>query len=167
MLVGYIFYPSLKDAESQISKKTSIIIISVLTLTSVLLICPSISNDLVTYDEKIKEFIALEEEAMLVYHLSDTTSNASVLRIIKNPGMSNWKKCVNLIEDMKRLDLPDEIKERNKLLKFYCRLRIESYRRMHELIKDSTKNVNTDLELEKINKKIEKVINDLGGGEPQ
>lgn len=161
MLVGYTFYPNLKNSDSQITKNGSIILVSITIFVAALLICSTTNNDIVTYEERMKEFVTLEEEALMVYHLSDTTSNASVLRIIKNPGMSNWKKCVNLLEEIKKLDLPYEIKERNKLLKFYCGLRIESFRRMHELIKDSTKRVDADIELQKINMKIEKTIQNI------
>ncbi|MBN8692369.1 MAG: rhomboid family intramembrane serine protease [Bacteroidetes bacterium] len=160
MVVGYIYYPALKDAEAQVSKKTSIILISATVLLATVFMCSSISNDVAIFDQKMEEFSKLETEALIIYNLPDTTSDDYYLKKIQNPGISNWKRCVEITEEVKRLDLPENIMERNKLLKYYCRLRIESYRRFAEYIKDTTR-IENKTEFEIINQKIEKTIEDI------
>lgn len=160
MAVGYIFYPALKDKDAQVSKNMSMILVSATVLIGTIVVVSSITNDIGIYDKKMNEFTKLEEEALVVYTLPDTTSDAVYLKLIQNPGISNWKKCVEITEEVKRLDLPDNILERNKLLKYYCRLRIESYRRLNDLIKD-TSDINNKTEFQVINQKIEKTIEDI------
>jgi len=84
-----------------------------------------------------------------------------MIRIINNPGITNWKKCVEIIESFKNLDLPAPDKERNKLLKYYSRLRIESYKKLKELIRDTANAPKLQSELEVLNKKIERAIQDI------
>lgn len=161
LMVGYIYYPGLKNTESPITQKISIGIISACVIASAFVILNFASNDIATFDERIKEFTKLEEEALGIYRLPDSTSTASVLRIIKNPGIKNWEKAIHLFDDLDKLDVPDILKERNKLLRYYCRLRIESYNLLYTSITDTTKNYQS--EIESCNSKIEKAITDLGG----
>jgi len=161
IFVGYLFYPALKDKEASVSEKTSIALICCSVIIAGVIICSIVPNDLPIYEKKLKEFSNLESEALTVYNLPDSTSQASMIRIINNPGITNWKKCVEIIESFKNLDLPAPDKERNKLLKYYSRLRIESYKKLKELIRDTANAPKLQSELEVLNKKIERAIQDI------
>ncbi len=158
MLVGYIFYPALKDKDAIISEKYSIRIISVGVIVATIFIYFTTTNAIGIYDRKMTEFLDLEREALVVYNLSDTTSQVSMLRILKNPGMANWKKCLKIVDDVNGLNLPMQLKERNKLMRIYCNIRLETYNLLHDLTKDTTQRERINAEIENLNINLQKTI---------
>lgn len=127
LLMGFAFLPSLKKPDNARLSYVSIAAISVIVLIASFSIYKSIPNDFGKYDAKIKEFAALEEKALSVFNLPANTPNDIILLALKDNGIDNWKKSIVLIEGMKDLDLPLEMRTRNRLLKEYCELRLKSF----------------------------------------
>ena len=138
MIIGYIFYPSLKQTDSKRYQNLGIGFVITAILIATTVICTTTSNDVGKYDEKIKEFVALEASALEVYHLPKNTSEDKILDLINNQGIKNWEKCIRLITDLQKLDLPWAIQYRNQLLLEYCKLRIKSYKLLNKAITEDT-----------------------------
>ena len=122
-----------------------------------------IPNDIVTYDTKMKEFVSMESMALEVYLLPQNTPNEKVLYELKDRGIYYWNENIKLIDSFKEMELPLEIRTRNRLLKEYCELRIKSYELLYEAISEDTYQYRE--QIEDCNKQIEEKIKELGGGQ--
>lgn len=159
MAIGYAFLPSLKKPDSKNIRSISISAITVALVTSIIIVFNSISNDIGKYQEKMNEFVLLEEKAVKVYSLPETATNEEILNSLNNDGIKNWKKCIALVSEVQTYDLPDDIKERNKALKIYCDLRIESYQLIEKAIVEDTDQYKTMID--SCNVRIERLIKSL------
>jgi rhomboid protease GluP len=115
----------------------------------------------VKYEEKIKDFVTMETKALEIYHLPRNTTNEKILDLINNQGIKTWESCIKLITDLQKLDLPTALQNRNKLLKYYCKLRIESYKLLDKAITENTDKYK--LQIDSCNVKIEQTIKNLSG----
>lgn len=159
MAIGYAFLPSLKKPDSKNISSISIAAITVAIVTSIIIVFNSISNDIGKYQEKMNEFVLLEEKAVKVYSLPETATNEEILNSLNNDGIKNWEKCIALVSEVQTYDLPDDIKERNKALKIYCDLRIESYQLIEKAIVEDTDQYKTMID--SCNVRIERLIKSL------
>ena len=105
------------------------------------------------------EFTLLEEKALEVYSLPQTASNEEILNALTTGGIKNWEKCKAIVSEAESFDLPDELKERNKALKAYCELRIESYQLIEKAITEDTDQYRTMID--SCNVRIERLIKSL------
>ncbi len=161
LVIGYIFYPSLKQTDSKKHQNIAIGFILLAIILSTIFICTNTSNDVVAYEEKIKDFATMETKALEIYNLPDNTPKEKVLDLINNQGIKTWESCINLIIDLQKLDLPATLQDRNKLLKYYCKLRIESYKLVSKAISEDTDKYK--LQIDSCNIKIEQTIKNLSG----
>ena len=105
----------------------------------------------------------MEAMALEVYNLPPNTPNDKILYGIKDRGIYHWNENIKLIDSFEDLNLPVEIRIKNKLLKEYCELRIKSYELLYKTISQDTDQYRT--QIEDYNKQIESKINELGGGQ--
>jgi len=159
-VIGYVLIPSLKRPEENKLKYGTIAVLSIVILMSSFVIYTKIPNDIGTYDAKIKEFYAMESLALEVYSLPSNTTNEKLLDEIKNKGIYNWNKSIQLIDSFKTLDLPLEMRTRNQLLKEYCQLRAKSYDLLYKEIDENTDQYKP--EMEACDKQIEAKLKELG-----
>ncbi len=138
LIIGYIFYPSLKETNSKKYQNIGIGFISIVIIIVTIVICTTTSNDVVTYEEKMKDFATMESKALEIYNLPENTPNEKALDLINNQGIKTWENCIKLIADLQSLDLPLTLQNRNELLKHYCKLRIESYGLLNKAISENT-----------------------------
>lgn len=164
LILGYGLVPSLKKFEQNSIKYTTLSLFTVLVLVSSFLVYNTIPNDIGVYDSKMKEFVVTESTAFEVYNLPEGTSNDSLLSCIKDKGINGWKKNIQLIDDVQKLNLPVELKEKNSKLKKYCELRLKSFELMYKGVSENTNNYNE--QIEDCNKQIEGVLSDLNNGQP-
>jgi rhomboid protease GluP len=157
--IGYIFYPSLKETESKKYQYMGIGFITVAILVASVYICSTTSNDIATYDEKMKDFSAMESKALEVYKLPENTPNEKVLDVLNNQGIKTWEQCLTLITDLEKLDLPLNIQNRNEVLKQYCLLRIECYKIISKAISENTNQYQP--QIDSCNAQIDKTIKSL------
>ena len=111
----------------------------------------------------MKEFVSMESMAMEVYKLPQNTSNENLLYGLKERGIYYWEENLKLLESFKDLDLPIEIRIRNRIIKEYCELRIKSYQLIYKAISENTEQYKD--QIENYNKQIEAKIIELGGGQ--
>lgn len=163
LVIGYALIPSLKKPDENKLKFGTISLLSILILVSSFVIYKKLPNDIGTYDAKIKEFVSMESMALEVYNMPPNTPNDKILYGIKDRGIYYWNENIKLIDSFKDLNLPLEIRTRNKLLKEYCELRIKSYELLYKAISEDTDQYKS--QIENYNKKIEAKIKELGGGQ--
>ena len=163
LVIGYSLIPSLKKPNENKLKYTTIGLLTVTILVSSFVVYKKMPNDIVTYDNKIKEFVSMEAMALEVYNLPPNTPNDKILYGIKDRGIYYWNENIKLIDSFKNLDLPLEIRTKNRLLKEYCELRIKSYELLYKAIAEDTDQYKT--QIEDYNKQIEAKIKELGGGQ--
>jgi len=163
LVIGYALIPSLKKPDENKLKFGTIGILSTLILVSSFVVYKKLPNDIGTYDAKIKEFVSMEAMALEVYNLPPNTPNDKILYGIKDRGIYYWNENIKLIDSFKDLDLPLEIRTRNRLLMEYCELRIKSYELLYKAISEDTEQYKS--RIEDYDQKIEAKIKEFGGGQ--
>lgn len=160
LVIGYALIPSLKNPDENKLKFGTIGLLSILILVSSFAVYKKLPNDIGTYDAKMKEFVSMESMALEVYNISPTTSKDKILSSIKDRGIYYWNENIKLVDSFKDLDLPLEIRTRNRLLKEYCELRIKTYELLYKAISENTDQYR--IQIENYNKQIEAKIKELG-----
>ena len=160
LLIGYSFLPSLKQPDSSKLKYTTIGLLTFLILASSFAVLRKTPNDIATYDNKMKEFISMESMALEVYNLPRNTTNEKILYELKDRGIYYWYENMKLIDSFSEMELPLEIRTRNRLLKEYCELRIKSYELLYKAIYNNTDQY--DYQIENYNKQITAKLGELG-----
>ena len=157
-IIGYSFYPSLVKPSPKLKLITIGLLSIIIALTS-FAVLENTTSDIVKYDKDMELFVKLEQKALGLYRLPNTSSDQQVLDEIQNNGLINWKKCLRLIENADKYELPDIIHYRNTKLIEYCKLRIKSYNTIVKAITENT--TKYDDEIYKYNIQIEKIITEL------
>jgi rhomboid protease GluP len=163
LVIGYAFIPSLKKIDEHKFKYMTVGLLTVLVLVSSFAVYKKLPNDIGTYDTKMKEFVAMESMALEVYNLPQNTPNEKLLYGLKERGIYYWEENIKLFDSFKDLDLPIEIRIKNRLLREYCELRIKSYELIYRAISENTEQYKE--QIENYNKQIEVKINELSGGQ--
>ncbi len=158
LVIGYAYFPGLKKAKDIKLKYITIGILSVVILSVSVITYNQIPNDIGKYESGMKEFSAMEEKAMEVYKLPENISNEKILSEVKN-GLHYWDESIKLLNELDRLNLPEEIHERNKKMLQYCDLRVKSYNLIYKTISENT-NIYRQ-EIDECNNQIENIINEL------
>jgi len=159
MIIGLAYYPGLKKPEESRLSYLAIGFLAIFVTGASYYALRQIPNDIAIYDQRMNEFVTNESMALEVYLLPEDTPDDVILKEIESRGLYYWNQNVKLITELERLDLPDEIHDRNKVLLEYCDLRIKSYELIYKALSESS-----DLywdQLEDYNNQIEKIINDL------
>ncbi len=104
-------------------------------------------------------FVEMEEIALSIYKLPDSTSSEKWLEEIEHKGLYNWRENLQIVENFDTLDLPEQIKERNKKLHTYCVLRIKTYELYYKGIKEDTDNYKEQIDL--YDKEVQVLVNEL------
>ena len=160
-IVGYSFYPSLTKPNIAKLKFGTIGLLSLLILVSSFFVLSTTSlSDISKYESEMEQFILLEERALSMYNLPETSTDQEYLNEIQNTGIPNWQSCLELLEKVDQFKLPTAIRDRNLKLTEYCNLRIKTYELIHKAISDGTDAYQS--EIETCNKEIGSIINELG-----
>ena len=158
LIVGYAYYPGLKKPDAVKLKYAIIGMLSVVILSISFVVYKKLPNDIGQYDEKIKLFATMEENALKVFELPQNASKEQTLAEI-NKGNHYWNESIKLLTDLDKLHLPDVIHTRNKKLIDYCNLRINVFNLMYKGVEEGTSTYNDSIEA--YNKKIETIIKGL------
>jgi rhomboid protease GluP len=153
-IVGYLYYPSLKNPQATHITLGTIAALAVFVFTGCFIACRSTPNYIAQYDEKMKHFSAMENMALELYRMPKSTSKDSLLMEVKDRGIYYWNEDIQLIKDVEKLDLPPGLHNRDRALLRYCNLRIKSYNFIYKAIdentdkyKDSIANYNKDIQI--------------------
>ncbi|MDP9079391.1 MAG: rhomboid family intramembrane serine protease [Bacteroidota bacterium] len=152
-IIGYVYYPSLKDNDRMDIKLGSIAILSVLIIGTCGFVCARVPNYIGQYEAKMKSFVSMERMALEIYNMPKTTPRDSLLHEIKDRGIYYWNQNIDLINEADQLELPERIHDRDRALIRYCNLRIKSYGLLYKAIegdsvryKDSIAGYNTRIQ---------------------
>lgn len=162
LVIGYAFFPGLKKNDDPIMDHLLVAVLSVLVLLGSSFVYKSIKPyEVSRYEERMKEFAQTEMMALEMFKLPDNTPRSRLLYEIEYRGIYYWNENLKLIEEADRLYLPEVIHARNKNIMEYCKLRIEHCNVLYRAVEENTDQYKTQIEL--LNKKIETMINRLGG----
>lgn len=137
IFVGLFFVPSILKPNPFI-KIFSLMLLPMLLIFIVIFSLKKIPKDDIIYDSIFSRFGKLETEAIGVYKLPDSTPTDSVLIYLETKGIPNWKENIRLIDSLKYLKLPITLKNQNKYLLEYSKLRLQSFELYYKGIKEQT-----------------------------
>lgn len=118
-------------------------------------------NPLGDYDRLMERFGNLEKQAMSVFQLPRNTSAAGVAKAIDERGVVAWKQAIDVLDEADKLELPDDYRRRNKLLRQYSTLRINSFKLLERSLTDTTHIY--DKQIEDYDRRIQTVLSQLTG----
>jgi rhomboid protease GluP len=159
ILIGYAMIPSLKRPEETKLKFATLGLLTVLIAVSSFIVLRKTPNDIGIYDQKMKEFASTESLALEIYNLPRNTPDSQLLNVIKEKGIQGWNANIRLLDGLKELKLPDQIQDRNHLLKEYCELRLKNYQLLYNAVSENTDTYR--LTIEDYDRQIEAKINQL------
>lgn len=111
------------------------------------------------YDVEITKFSKNEEETLVFYDNLDTKSQTYLLKDLEII-IPKWKENIEIINKVNQLeDLPNELKEQNKLLLEYSELRLKAFELFEKAIQENTNKYSN--EIEEIHLKIDKTLEQL------
>ncbi len=157
LIIGYSYYPSLKNPKQKEFSTIAIGVMSTVILcVSIIILMTTTNSDIAKYDKRMEEFVTLEEKALQIYSMSEYTTNEQYLTEINTVSLINFKNAIELIDEVDKFDLPELVHERNAKMRKYCELRIKSFEILSKAILEGTDEY--DEKLEYYNKEIEKII---------
>src|SRR5690606_35534455 len=111
------------------------------------------------YDVEITKFSKNEQETLIFYDNLNTNSRVSLLKELETI-IPKWKENIEIINKVNQLEnLPNELKEQNKLLLEYSKLRVETFELFKKAIKEDTDKYSD--ELGELHLKIDKTLEQL------
>lgn len=158
-IIGYLYYPSLKNPDSMYIKMRSVALLSVFILFACFVICKITPDYIGQYNAKMKTFATTESMALEIYRMPKNARKDSILYEIKDRGIYYWNEDLDLLRDMDRMTLPDELHERNKALIRYCKLRVKSYNLIYKAVNEDTDRYKDSIQF--YNDKIQAMIDSL------
>ena len=158
LIIGYSFYPSIISPNKILKPLTIGILVIVFSIGSFAVVTNT-TSDIGKYENDMQLFVKLEEKALGLYRLPQTSTDEQLLNEIQNNGIKNWEESIKLIEKVDTYELPDALHMRNERLKEYCQLRIKSYNTIQKAISEKTDRY--DNEINVCNMEIEKIIDEL------
>ncbi len=158
MAIGYAFLPSLRNINDLKLKHLIIGLVAVTTAIITSLVYISIPNNIGIYLSKMKEFGEREEVSLGIYKIDPNASKQQILNAIEYKGIYSWKENVNIINDLEKLDLPSEIKNKIEPLKNYSNLRLKLNQLLFKQINEETNDYK--FEIDSLNKQIEIILAD-------
>lgn len=146
LLIGYALIPGLKRPDNKNFTFGTLGFLAMLVIAFSFIVYQKLPNDVSIYDKKMDEFAAMESKALEVYNLPPDTPTDQLLSQIKDTGIYYWNENIKLINGFDKLELPAEIRTRNKILKNYCELRIKSYELIYKAIDEDSEQYKTQIE---------------------
>jgi len=159
IIIGYIYYPGLQRMDS-IKKQLGInaIIAAVVILLSVFTI-HGLTDDFGIYQKGMASFFSQEAMALEVFKMNANAPKEDILYNIKERGIYYWNENIKLLDDLDKLELPNNIKEKDKKLREYCDLRIKLYQQLYQQVAENDYSNNDEIRARTT--EIEKLIEDI------
>ena len=135
MVIGYLFYPSLKRPEAPALKYSGIALAGVAVLLTTIVGFKTIPNFYGQYDAKMRQFGKYERLALNVFDHNDSqTPQDQWVKALRDTGIYNWNRALEAANQARQLQLPAALKYRTDTLIEYCHIRIASYNYLIEKI---------------------------------
>jgi rhomboid protease GluP len=159
LVIGYAYYPSLKKPLVLKIKYVTVGIIALATLCSAAMVMHKIPNDFAVYDQKMKLFTYNETAALNILNTAASMSHEKALYEIKNHGINYWQESVKALQDADKLDIPEQLQSRDKLLIQYCQLRTTQFGLIYKSEDEHTEKYTS--QLKECNEQIKDVMDQL------
>ena len=157
LVAGYLFYPALKNPKNSILNYfASFGLAGIVIATSIFALNSETSSDLFKFEEGMNRFAGLEEQALEVFNLPNSTSDQAYLDEISMHGIPAWESSIALLDSLDQLDVPEHLKERNSILIDYCSIRIQSYETIYRAISENSGAYEKDIN--RFNEQIDSII---------
>lgn len=160
LVFGLAITKSVKNPENR-SDKINIPVYGALVLGACLWVLTTQSNDIVSYEKHLKQFMFNETRAVTVYNAPQDTNIEKLRDLFRDTGLYYYKQNLTLADEMGKLNVPDKLKQRTGKLKEYCNLKIQTFELIVKALSENTNaydnqiqalNAKTELKLAEINK---------------
>jgi rhomboid protease GluP len=158
IVVGYAFYPGVVKKHHLFWQVLVSVVLGFMVFNITVTTLKVLPNDVGVYERKMRQFTTAETRALQLLKPDKSDTKEIILNKIKTQGIDLWEKNLRLLNDIKTLDIPDQMKERNLKLAQYCKLRIEQY---NLLYKDVEGNGADTAEIGEVNRKINQIISEM------
>lgn len=138
IVIGFVYTLSLDEEDNKILKFKIIGSLAVAFSIISFIVCSGLTNDIVIYEQKMKDFAEMEKMALEVYNQAYYYPKEDLLYNIKERGIYYWTENINVVNEIDKLNLPEEIHLRNAKVKTYCELRIKSFDLLYKAISENT-----------------------------
>ncbi|MBC6493119.1 rhomboid family intramembrane serine protease [Flavihumibacter stibioxidans] len=159
-LIGRIYAHSISEPFNRSLLRNTTIGLTVGFLLIITMVFQTVTDHIGIYEEKMKRFAMLEKSALEVYGVN-TENRENLLYELTERGVYYWNEAKQVLTEIERLDIPDELKQKNMSLQRYCDLRIKVYELTHRAISNDTDEFNS--QIEKYNLEIEELVKKLTG----
>jgi rhomboid protease GluP len=159
LIIGYCFTPSLKKPDDNPLNYSIIGSLTVLTIIACSLVYRGIPNDIGSYEKEMKRFSSMESMALEVYSLPKNTPKSKLLYEIKDRGIYYWNEDLKIIDEVKKLQLPETLQTQADKLKQYCELRLKSYELLYKTVDEDSNQYQS--QIDDYNKQIQNIIDEL------
>jgi rhomboid protease GluP len=136
ILIGYAFLPSLKNYNDLSLKRQTLAFVAVTFSLTAGLIFSRLPNTMKIYDAQMTRFSELEQLGLEVYNIRNDAPKEEILSEITQRGFYYWNENLKIVDELEELRLPENLVERNKLLRQYCELRLKSYELLFKIVKE-------------------------------
>lgn len=165
LLAGYLFISSLKKPEEKGLHTRSITIITAIILSVVYYAFTHTPNPLGKYNAILDEFSINEEKSLRFYHLEMNANKEQRIAFLNDTAIVAWNKNIALLNTIDEKVLPDNLQVRDKLIKKYAELRLNSFELQYKILtEDPSLYV---AKADSINREMEKTLNLLNDGTAQ
>lgn len=97
-------------------------------------------EDSIAYEKVMIEFFALQSMATAIFPVDTTLAKKEKsLSDLKDIGIYYWDRDLELLDSVKKLDLPNPLIKKTALFKEYCHLNKDCYTLMYKAINEHTK----------------------------
>lgn len=158
-IIGYAYVFNLSEEDEAKLKYKIIGSLSVAFTIISVIVCSGLTNDMVIYENKMKEFNDMEKMALEIYSRANYEAKEDLLYNIKDRGIYYWNENINLINEVDKLNLPVEIHQRNSKIKLYCELRIKTFHLLYKAVSENTDKYK--IEIQNYDNQIQSIMNEL------
>jgi rhomboid protease GluP len=128
VIIGFAWLPGIREPENMRRTTIPIAITSLLIISACAATIKGMPDDLATYHKKMAEFAAHEKTALSINNnLTSDDSKEKWLSVIRDSGLHNWDQCETILNQVKNLDLPKNVRDHADKLLEYCDWQIASY----------------------------------------
>jgi rhomboid protease GluP len=161
LVIGYAYFPSLKKPYEFRLKYITVGLLAFVVVVSSSVVYRKIPNNIAKYDLRMKDFSNMESMALEVYQMPENTPDEQLLTEIKSRGLYYWHENIKLLNELDKLDLPEQLHEQNQKLLQYCDLRVKCYELIYKAIDEESDKY--QVQIADYNRQIEAIIDELTG----
>ena len=161
LIIGYAYYPSLKSPGSLNLKYITVGLLLIATLTTSFVMYHKIPNGIAKYVDKMKEFSHNEAIALDVFSGKNSTG-PGMLPIIESQGIANWNENLRILDEADKLDIPEQLKDRDNKIRQYCVIQLKKYQLLYKTIEQNN-TLQYDKSIDSCNKSINAILSSIKG----